>query len=134
MIPVVNISPCQNCQIQPNRPHWWPRSTHRSLPTTTHQPPPTSTGLPQPFQNLSDPQRQPFHAFLYVRFRRFRRFFSRRFSTVARVGAVAARRLGAELVADLHENRGAWIPMFDFGTGSMRGGRMAAKTISIGDA
>jgi hypothetical protein len=53
------------------------------LPTTTdpYQPPPTSTGQPQPFQSLSNPHLQLLQAFLYVRFRWFRGFCSRRFST-----------------------------------------------------
>jgi hypothetical protein len=54
-------------------------STH-FRPTDPYQPPPTSTGRPQPFQSFSDPHPQPFQVFLYVRFSRFRRFFSRRFS------------------------------------------------------
>jgi hypothetical protein len=54
-------------------------STHFQPPLTHshHQP----TGQPQPFQSLSNPHPQPFQALLYVCFSRFRRFFSRRFST-----------------------------------------------------
>ena len=69
--------PCR-CQIRPNRLHRRPCST--LTPTAGHrttdpcQPPPTNTGPPQPFHSLSDPHPQPFQAFLYVRFKRFRRF------------------------------------------------------------
>jgi hypothetical protein len=54
-------------------------STHFRPPQTrtSHQ---TSTGHSQPFQSLSDSHPQPFQAFLYVRFSRLRRFFSRRIS------------------------------------------------------
>ena len=57
-------------------------------PSTHFRPPLTHTSHHRPalvdlsrFIAVSDPYSQPFQAFLYVRFSRFRRFFSRRFST-----------------------------------------------------
>ena len=56
-------------------------STHHQAPLTHASHHPTNTGPPQPFQSLSDPHPQPFQALFYLRFRLFRRFFSRLFST-----------------------------------------------------
>jgi hypothetical protein len=46
-----------------------------------YQPPPTSTSRPQTFLMRSSGASQVFQAFLYVRFSRFKRFFSRRLPT-----------------------------------------------------
>jgi hypothetical protein len=70
-------------------PHWWPCSTptptpdhHWPIPATTDQHWSTSA-VSHAFWGVS----QAFHAFLYVRFSRFRRFFSRRFPSECLLGS-----------------------------------------------